>query len=85
MPHNTIYYPWIQSNEDGAPQFKPRAILSKWFNSDLKADFNIAFPKVLNVNDNQFFVVGGCNQDDFKEEFEIKEDLSQVYLVDMIH
>jgi hypothetical protein len=61
MAHNTLYYPWIQSNEEGVPQFKPKAILSKWFNYELEAQFNIAFPKVLNVNENQFFVVGGSN------------------------
>jgi hypothetical protein len=52
MPHNTLYYPWILSNEDGVPQFKPRSILSKWYNSELDAKFNLAFPKVLNINDN---------------------------------
>ncbi len=51
-PHNTLYYPWIQSNEDGVPQFKPKAILSKWFHAELEAKINIAFPKILNVNDN---------------------------------
>jgi hypothetical protein len=61
MPHNTIYYPWIQSSEDGVPQFKPKSILSKWFKSELDGDFNVAFPKVLNINDNQFFIVGGSH------------------------
>jgi hypothetical protein len=51
----------------------------------LKGNFDIAFPKILNVNDNQFFVVGGSNQFDFKEGLEIKTDQSQVLLVDMIH
>lgn len=72
MPHNTLYYPWIQSNENGVSQFKPKAILSKWFNTELETNINIAFPKVLYVNDNQFFVVGGSNQFDFKEKLEIK-------------
>jgi hypothetical protein len=52
MPNRTIFYPWIKSNEEGVPQFNPKAILSKWFDRELEAEFDVKFPKVLNVNDN---------------------------------
>ena len=51
----------------------------------MDAEFKIAFPKVLNVNDNQFFVVGGSLELDFQKEIEFENVESQIYLVDVIH
>lgn len=30
MSNNTIYYPWIKSNENIVPQFNPKAIYKMW-------------------------------------------------------